>query len=452
MKHLSAAFAGALVLIALLPPSAASASPWTLRRGEVALVAGYDYQFARQEFLERGERQNFPLEGQYSASTLTLGLRAGFTDRLEFGLQLPLKLVSYTSDPVILLPDGSMSMDSLDYYQENIIDLSRTQQGIGDIWFSGRYNLLRTALAIAVEARLKVPAGYDGPQGTFGDQPANADDFVERVGELVTPENVQDDVALGDGQVDMNLNLLLGMSFRSRTFMRLDAGYNFRIGAGDQILGSFKVGQGIGQRVLLYADVRMAYTVTEGERIGVSVAAIDPNLPAADYGGLNNLRLRELRLERDAVDISFGGIVRIGERSEINLGYARTVWGRNTAAVNAFYIGVGVRTDVEEAQPEPEPEPEPVYEEEEAYEEAAYEEEAYEAPASEPVESEAVVGDEAQSPSISPSVSPSTSPSPSPSTSPSSSTSPSTQPSGSSAQVPLSDIWLSPASGSDDSG
>ena len=150
MKHLSAVLVGALALTTL-SPSAASASPWTLHRGEIALVAGYDYQFARQEFLEAGVRQNFPLEGQYSASTLTLGLRAGFTDRLEFGLQLPLKLVSYTSDPVILLSDGSMSIDSLDYYQENIIDLSRTQQGIGDIWLSGRYNLLRTALAIAIE-------------------------------------------------------------------------------------------------------------------------------------------------------------------------------------------------------------------------------------------------------------------------------------------------------------
>lgn len=397
MKSLSAVTFGVLLSITLLVPSAASASPWTLHRGEIALVAGYDYQFARQEFLERGERQNFPLEGRYSASTLNLGLRAGFTDRLEFGIELPLKLVSYTSDPVILLADPTMAMSSLDYYQENIIDLSRTRQGIGDIWLSGRYNLLRTALALAIEARIKIPAGYEGPQGTFGDQPATIEDFTARVGELVSPENVSDDVALGDGQVDLNLNFLLGTSFRSRTFMRLDAGYNLRLGAGDQVLASFKIGQGLGQRVLLYADVRFAYTVTEGERIGVSVAAIDPNVPAADYGGLDNLRLRELRLERDAVDISFGGIVRIGERSELNMGYARTVWGRNTAAVNAFFIGIGVRTDVEEEQPAA-PEAEETYDEEE-YEEAAYEEETYEAPAAQPevVPSEAVVGESAQS-------------------------------------------------------
>ncbi|MFT5353292.1 MAG: hypothetical protein ACI9KE_000490 [Polyangiales bacterium] len=392
MKSLFGVTLGALLFVTFLSPTAAFASPWTLHRGEIAVVAGYDYQFARQEFLEQGERQNFPLEGQYSASTLTLGLRAGFTDRLEFGLQLPLKLVSYTSDPVILLEDPSMGMSSLDFYQENIIDLGQTRQGIGDVWLSGRYNLLRTALAIAIEARIKIPAGYEGPQGTFGNDPATAADFMERVAELVSPENVSDDVALGDGQVDLNLNLLLGTSFRSRTFMRLDAGYNLRLGAGDQVLGSFKVGQGLGKRVLLYADVRFAYTVTEGEQIGVSVAATDPNLLAADYGGFTNLRLRELRLERDAVDVSFGGIVRIGERSELNVGYARTVWGRNTAAVNAFFIGIGVRTDVaDDPAPTPEPEVEEEYEEEDTYEE---EEVVYEA---EPVQSEAVVGESAQS-------------------------------------------------------
>lgn len=357
-------------------PGVASASPWTLRRGEIALVAGYDYQFASQEFLNRGERQNFPLRGRYSASTLTLGLRVGLSDRLELGLQIPLKLVSYTSDPVILLPDPSGAVDSLDYYQENIINLARTRQGVGDVWLTGRYNLLRSSVAVALEGRVKLPAGYEGPQGTFGDRPANAQDFVDRVTELVSPENVSDDVALGDGQVDLNLNILLGASFPSRTFMRLDAGYNLRLSAGDQVLASFKVGQSLGQRVLLYADVRLAYTVTDGPRIGISVAADDPNLPASEYGGTTNLRLRELRLERDALDVSFGGIIRVNDRSEINLGYSRTVWGRNTAAVNAFFVGIGVRTEVVDAAPAADAADEAVEYEEEAYEEEA----VYESP------------------------------------------------------------------------
>jgi hypothetical protein len=279
-------------------------------------------------------------------------LRAGFTDRFELGLELPLKLVSYASDPVILLSTPLTGEDAFDFYQRNVIDLSQTRQGVGDVWISGRYNLLRTAVAIALEGRIKLPAGYDGPQGTFGDDPATIEDFNANVATVTSPDNISDDVALGDGQIDMNVNALFGVSFPSRTFMRLDTGYNLRVSAGDQVLASFKVGQSIGSRVLVYADARLAYTVTRGPRIGVSVAAIDPNVPAADYVGLNNLRLRELRLERDALDVTVGGIVRLNERSEINLGYSRTLWGRNTAAVNAFFVGIGIRTDASPDEPE----------------------------------------------------------------------------------------------------
>ena len=401
-------FALATLIASLLLAVPAAASPWTLHRGEIALVAGYDYQFANQEFLDRGTpdrplplRQNFPLRGRYSASTLNLGVRAGFTDRLEFELQLPIKLVSYTSDPVILLPDAMPGPMTFDYYQRNIIDLGRSRQGIGDIWITGRYNLIRWPVALAIEGRLKTPTGYDGPAGTFGDDPDSEQDFVDNAATLVTPENVTDDVALGDGQVDLNLNVLLGASFPSRTFIRLDAGYNLRFGAGDQVLGSFKVGQAIGSRLLVYADVRFAYTVTEGPLIGISVAANDPNLPAADYVGTDNLRLRELRLERDAVDVSVGAILRINEKSEINLGYGRTVWGRNTAAVNAFFIGVGVRTDValaaaesETSDEEPEVEEEyteEVYEEPEAVQPEAVQPEPTDARAAPSVDSSAAI-------------------------------------------------------------
>jgi len=36
--------------------------------------------------------------------------------------------------------------------------------------------------------------------------------------------------------------------------------------------------------------------------------------------------------------------VRLTRELEINLGYARTVWGRNTAAVDSLSLGLGVRT------------------------------------------------------------------------------------------------------------
>ena len=378
----------AVHLLAAAP--SAHASPWTLRRGEIAVVAGFDYQWARDEFLdERGADQPFPLNGRYRATTLNLGLRAGFTDRFELELQVPFKLVSYTSDTVILLEPPMPTGSDLDFYQENVIDLSRTRQGIGDIWFTGRYNLARWPVAVAIEGRLKTPTGYDGPAGTFGDDPQTAEAFLDGVGELVTPENVEDDVVLGDGQVDLNLNLLLGASLPSRTFFRLDAGYNLRLGgAGDQILASVKVGQAVSDRVLFYADARVAYTVTDGDVIGISVAAIDPTLPNTEYGGTNNLLLREVPLERDAIDIAVGAILKITDAVEMNVAYARTLWGRNTAEINAIYVAFGVRTQLVEEEAETSaPAEEEAYEDEAyeegapedgAYEEGAYEEGAYE--------------------------------------------------------------------------
>jgi len=357
LRHLAAS----LALAAL--PSVAHASPWTLRQGEVAVVAGFDYQWATDEFLDDYRAQSFPLRGRYSASSFTLGARAGFTDRLELELVVPLKLVSYRSDPVILL-EG----EGLDFYQENIIDLSRSRQGVGDIWITGRYNLVRWPVAIAIEGRLKTPTGYDGPEGTFGDRPRSNEEFLANVGTFVTPDNVRDDVVLGDGQVDLQLNLLLGTSFPSRTFLRLDAGYALRLGgAGDQVIGSFKIGQAIGERVLVFADTRFAYTVTEGDVIGVSVAAIDPDVRAEDYGGTDNLLLREVRLERDAITVGLGGILRITDAVEMNVAYQRTVWGRNTSQVDAIFLGFGVRTNLlsnDEPATEAEPEQAPTRDDE----------------------------------------------------------------------------------------
>jgi hypothetical protein len=375
---------------AWLLASPASASPWTLRRGEIAVTAAYDQAWATREYLdEAGRDLPFSLNGSFRGSTMSLGVRAGFSDRLELEIQVPFKLVSYQADPVILIPASvAGGEEGIDFYQENVLDLSQTVQGVGDIRLFGRYNLIRWPVAIALEGRLKAPAGYDGPSGTFGDRPRNQQDFLDRVGELVRPENVQDDVTLGDGQVDLGLSILFGVSLPSRTFIRVDAGYDLRLGgAGDQILASVKAGQLLGRRLLLYADTRLAYAWQQGRVIGVSVAAIDPTLPASEYVGLNNLALRTVTLDRDWLELAVGGIVKITDNVEINVGYNRTLWGRNTSLVQSVYVTLGVRTSVQEPVAPP-PTEEVVVEEivvEEVVEEEVVEEPAPEATPSPPV-------------------------------------------------------------------
>lgn len=347
MSPLRSTLSRALSCALLTAAANVDASPWTLPPGTLVVNGSYTYQSATQEFIESGGARSFPLRGRYVGNTYSLNVRFAPVEGLEFELGVPVRTVSYTSDPVLLLarPSGSAEPE-LDYYQRNVLNLSRTASGIGDLSVAARWRAMLQPFPLALELRAKVPTGYAQPQGTFGSRPATRDEFVADIPRWVAPENVRDNVTLGDGQLDLGFNVLLGYAFRTRTFVRVDAGYNLRLGsAGDQVLSAVRAGQGIGERVLLYGWVQLAYTVTEGRPLGVSVAAIDPDLPAAEYSGARNLLLRELRLERDQLDVGGGVILRITREVELNLGYARTLWGRNTAAVDSLSVSIGVRTN-----------------------------------------------------------------------------------------------------------
>ena len=64
---------------------------------------------------------------------------------------LPIRTVAYTSDPVILAQRAAGSMESEgDFYRRNIINLSRTATGIGDLYLSARYRLALRPFAFAI--------------------------------------------------------------------------------------------------------------------------------------------------------------------------------------------------------------------------------------------------------------------------------------------------------------
>ncbi|MEM9195389.1 MAG: hypothetical protein AAGF12_39830 [Myxococcota bacterium] len=364
-----------LLLIVVGAPATASASPWTLPEGDIVVAGSFDYQFATREYLDdAGDVQVFPLRGEYAASTYFLGVRAGFTDRLELELGFPIRLISYRSDPVLLLPQpGDSPLSAYDYYQENVVDLSRAKVGVGDILIAARYQLVRgSPFVMALELRAEAPTGYEAPAGTFGDDPESAQEFLSDVGRFVSPDNVTDDVTLGDGVLNLQPGILMGVAFSTRTFARLDLAYRLRFpSAGDQIFAGAKVGQFVLPWLLVFAEGRFAYAIEDGGRIGVSVAAIDPTLPAQDYNGVENLNLREVTLDRDALDVGGGILFRLTDTVETVVGFSRTIWGRNTAEINTVYVGMALRTDVRDDPP-------PVEELEEVYEEEVYEEDIYE--------------------------------------------------------------------------
>ena len=333
-----------LVVAALGFTSTARASPWVLDEDQVVISGRFDLQNARREFLDEGSSaQVFPLEGTYRAANFETSVRYGLLDRFELQLRVPVKVVSYTSDPVILLPSEE---GGLDYYQDNTIDLSEHLVGVGDIRWSGIYQIIQGSFTTAVGLTMKTPTGYDRPAGTFGREPTSEQDFQENIATYVQPDNVEDDVTLGDGQVDLDAEVLLGWSLPSRTFLRLDAGYRLRLGgAGDQVLGDLKVGQLIGERLLLKVGSRLEYAVQDGEVIGISVAADDPTLPAEAYGGTTNLDPREVPLDYDRLTLNAGLILQVTESTEAQVSYNRVLWGRNTSLTQTLSMGLGVKFD-----------------------------------------------------------------------------------------------------------
>jgi hypothetical protein len=101
--------------------------------------------------------------------------------------------------------------------------------------FVGRAQLVAShPFVLATELRMKTPTGYDRPSGTFGARPTSAADFLANVTTYARPDNVSDDVTLGDGQLDLSATVLVGVSLGPRVFLRADGGYVLRFGgAGD---------------------------------------------------------------------------------------------------------------------------------------------------------------------------------------------------------------------------
>lgn len=345
---MSSRIAAAAVAVFLSMPIVARASPWTLSPGVALMQTGFDVQLANSEFIDRGGEQAFPLNGRSAGANLNLGIRIGLFDRLELEVGLPVRVVTYVSDPAIV---ADFSGDDIDqagqFYRDNVLDFSQTAAGIGDLRIAGRYQIFLQPLAVAAEVGLKIPTGYEGPAGTFGREPSTLDAFEQQQQDLAQPDRVRDDVTLGDAQVDLSASVLVGVAFSTGTFIRASAGYNLRFGgAGDQILGDVRVGQSIGPKILLYGFGRIAYSIQDGDSIGISLVAEDPELGADSFAFGQNIRPIVRPLQTDLLDVGGGAIWRVTRSSEVNVAYTRTVWGRFAAATNTLSLSVGFRLEL----------------------------------------------------------------------------------------------------------
>ncbi len=303
--------------ITLSASAAMAGSPWVLPEGRTVLQLDFRTEFADREFLPDGTNQEFPVNGRYSSQTLGLTLRQGFAQDFEVSLSASYKALSYDADPITVIgPIGTNADgDAINGQILPTFDVNRQIEGLADVFLGVRYNLYKGPILITPELELKIPGGYEGPRGTFvGDNPGllTNDDGTfqeQRVGNVPAI----DDVALGDAQVDLTASMLFGTFIpASRTFARAGAGFRFRFGgAGQQVIGDIKLGQLIGERLVFFVASSITHTVTEGRVIGISYATKETNTPAQAFPA-SNFELFDLRLDKNFIDVSGGGIFKTG--------------------------------------------------------------------------------------------------------------------------------------------
>ena len=330
--------ATAFALVSSTTVTALAGSPWVLPESATVLQLDFRTEFADREFLPDGTNQDFPLNGEFSSQTLGLNLRQGFGAGFEASLGFSYKAVAFNADPVTVI--GPLDFDAVS--SEPILGqvlptftVNKQDEGLADIFASVRYNIYKGPVLITPELEVKIPGGYDVPTGTFeNDDPGlvpNPDQEGAFLEQREGQRTVSDDVALGDGQVDLKLSLLLGTFIPpTRTFARLGAGINFRFsGPGQQLIGDFKVGQLIGQHFIVFAATQGAMTLNDGEIIGASFAAADPATPGQAFG-LDDFKVVDLRLDKDFIDFSGGGIFKVGPY-ELILSGGKILKGNNIA-------------------------------------------------------------------------------------------------------------------------
>ncbi|QDG50293.1 hypothetical protein FIV42_05965 [Persicimonas caeni] len=306
-------------------PTMADASPWTLPKDKFVLTLDSNYQSADEEYLPDGELQQFPLDGEFTAITFSVGARYGITDKIELAGDLNLKQINYKSAPVLLeIPDGADSAT----LNDAIFDFSKSAAGVGDAELHGRYALVRGLVRVTSQTSVQFPVGYETPRGTFLDDEPN-------------PAAIEDDVTLGDGQTNLTQSFLFGAYVpATRSFARLDAGYRLRVGTpGDQTVGGVSIGQYLGDNFLVFVAGNGAYTLFEGESIGKSFITRSPGKSPSEFDATEDIETIDITLDKDYLNVEGGVILKLRDL-EMRASYGQIVWGSNIPRISSFSLGV----------------------------------------------------------------------------------------------------------------
>jgi len=167
-----------LLIICLALPCRVFGGAWTLEKKHMYNRISFNYYRAEKNFDENGARRPMPNDGTFEDINIQW--------YQEFGLLNNLSLIS------------SFYWKDLQYEDRNV---GMSKKGVADIDLGLKLRLLKEPIVLSIQLLVKLPSGYDE----------------------------HDDVALGKGQIDWEVRLLMGKSFYPLpSYLGLELGYRYR--------------------------------------------------------------------------------------------------------------------------------------------------------------------------------------------------------------------------------
>lgn len=288
--------------LALVVPAAgqAPAQSWVQPKGSLYLKTSVHVLYTEDEFDFRGERQEIFTEDATRSNTSFHNVAV--TEYVEYGISNRLTLVSRlafvitaTRETLTPLPGAAPRR------------ITRRNTGLGDAAFVLRTPLLRRPVAVALQAGVKVPLGYDRLPDNDGPSP-------------------------GTGRVDGEVQLNAGWSlFPTPAYLSLGGGYRRRGGElHDEVIYNVEAGY---QAARLFLKVRLDGLQNTKDPPDVAGATIVTPLPG---GVLNQVIVGD----QDILKLSLETSVAMNERVSLSAEAFHTLAGKDTVAGTTYSLAV----------------------------------------------------------------------------------------------------------------
>ena len=277
----------------------AFAQAWVQPQGALYLKTSVSALYTEKEFNFRGDRQE--LFAEELAKTNAAFHNVAVTSYAEYGVFDKLTLVSQLAFVITATRETLRPLPGVSHR------VTRRNTGFGDAWLFARVPLVRKPLAVAVQAGVKTPLGYDRLPANDGPPP-------------------------GTGRVDGEVQLNTGWSFFPlAAYLSAGAGYRRRGGElHDEVLYNVEAGYRLPR---VFFKLRFDGLQNTKDPPDIAGATVVTPLPA---GVLNQVIVGD----QDIAKLSWEVSVSIRERVSLGVEAFHTMAGKNTVTGTTYSLAV----------------------------------------------------------------------------------------------------------------